>query len=132
MGNAVIGTLDVSTVAYIEDASGLLGVGPYRGDLIELDFVAGAVWEAGEVGTYSFDLPLLLKGADESAILANFRTLQALQDGVAKTITRTFTAGSAVSESCTGVVTLVQPAWDFGMAKAFRVILIVQVLTEWS
>lgn len=132
MGNAVIGALDISTVAYITDARGLLQNGPVRGDLIELDFVPGAVWEPGEFGTYSFLLPVLCKGADESARLANFRTIQALQDGATRTLTRTFTAGSAVSESCTCVVTLAEPAWDFGMADKFEVLLVIQVLTEWA
>jgi hypothetical protein len=127
MGNAVIGTLDLSTVAYITDASGLLGNAPIGGDLVEMDFQPGAQWEAGEPQAYSFDLPLLLKGSTESAILANFRTLQALADGTERTITRTFTAGSAVSESATCVVASVTAAWDFGMRGRFNAVLIIQV-----
>lgn len=126
MGDLQIGTLVISTVARITDASGLLQNGPVRGDLVPLDFQPGAVWLAGERDAWSFDVPLVLKGADEAALLANLRTLQALQDGVERTITRTYTAGSAISESLTGVVTLVQPAWDFGVRGRFNVVLVIQ------
>ena len=128
----MIGTLDVATVAWIDDAEGLLSNGPIGGDLEEWDDEPGAEWVPGPAEPWTWPLGLLLKGATESARLANLRTLQALQDGAERTITRTYTAGSAISESCQGVVTLVEPIWDFALASRIGAMLTVQSISPWT
>lgn len=132
MGTLTIGTLDVSTVAHIEEPEGILGNGGHKGDLIEFDFEAGAEWLPGEFEAYSWAVGLLMRGDTESAILTNLRTLQALVDGTERTLTRTFTATSAVSETCQGVVTACEPAWDMRVKGALRAVLMIQQLTEWA
>lgn len=132
-GSLTIGTLNVLTVAAIIDAQGLLTNGGYDGDLIEWDDEDGAEWLPGPFEPYTFPVGLRLLGDTESARLANLRTLQALLPGApVRTITRTYTAGSAISESCQGVVTLVEPIWDFSMASRIGALLTIQALTPWT
>lgn len=133
MGDLTIGTLTVSTVARIADASGLLSNAPYRGDLVPMDFQPGGVWLGGEEDVWSFDVPLLMKGATEGELIANLRSVQAVADGTEKRITRTFTSGTtATTESCDGVVTSVTPVWDFAMRPKLTAIVMVQVTSgDW-
>lgn len=44
-------------IGCIGDWSGLLSEAPIAGDIIEQDWVAGAIWQEGEAKTYSFDVP---------------------------------------------------------------------------
>ena len=131
-GGLTLGSLSVTTVAWIDDAEGMLTNGPVGGDLIGWDDEPGAEWVPGPAEPWTWTLGLLLKGTTESARLANLRALQALQDGVERTITRTYTAGSAISESCQGVVTLVEPLWDFALASRIAVMLTVQSINPWT
>jgi len=41
----------------IEDWSGILSEGPIAGDIIEQDWVPGAIWQRGPAKTFSFDVP---------------------------------------------------------------------------
>ena len=77
-------------------------------------------------------MPVILKGADESARLSNLRTLQALADGTERTLTRTFTAGSAISESCTGVLQSVILSWGFNLRDRVGVQLLFTATTVWT
>ena len=127
MGDLKIGNAYLSTYAYISDASGLLQEPPTRGDLVEMDFQPGAQWIAGQVDAYTFDVPVIMKGSDEGTIIANLRSLQALADGTEYTIKRTFTSGTtSINEDCTGVVTSVTPAWDFGVRKKLAAMIVIQ------
>ena len=74
----LIGSTDVQTYADIADFSGVLQDGPQRGDLIELDGVAGAVWVPGPKGTYSFAVPVIMQSDDEDTAMGQLASLQAL------------------------------------------------------
>jgi hypothetical protein len=128
-----IGTTDLSDTAYITSWEGILNAAPYRGDLVELDFRPGAVWQPGEVGAWTFEVPLVMRSQDTGTAVAQMRAIQALCDGEEHTVVRTFTSGTAsVSESCQGVVTSATPVWDFGFRSRVGLLLTVQALTGWS
>lgn len=44
-------------IGCIEDWSGILSEAPIGGDIIEQDWVDGAIWQQGESKTYTFDVP---------------------------------------------------------------------------
>jgi hypothetical protein len=46
-----------TSIGCVEDWSGLLSEGPIGGDIIEQDWVDGAIWQRGPNKTYSFDVP---------------------------------------------------------------------------
>lgn len=48
----------------IEDWSGLLSEGPIGGDIIQQDWVDGAIWQEGPNKTYSFDVPFTVLVSD--------------------------------------------------------------------
>lgn len=128
-----IGATDLSTTAYITSWEGILLAQPYRGDLIELDFTAGAAWEAGEAAPYTIDIPLVMKGTDVGTAISQMRAIQALADGTEKSIVRTLTSGTtSVSEANTGVVTSATPVWDLRNRKRVGLVLTVQVTDVWA
>lgn len=108
-----IGTLDLSTVAHIESWEGILDAGTVGGDLIELDFQPGAVWVPGERETYSFVVPLAMKGTTPTTAVPQLQAVQALI-GVEKTFTREYLSST---ETCQGVVTSVTVVWDFAESR---------------
>ena len=123
---------DLSTGAYITSWDGILSAQPYRGDLIELDFVAGAVWEPGEAAAYTFEVPLVMRSQDHNVAVSQMRTIQAFADGDEHRITRVFTSNTtAVTESCDGVVTSATPNWDLRFRSRVGLLLTIQVTSAW-
>jgi hypothetical protein len=46
-----------TSIGCVTDWAGLLSEGPIGGDIIEQDWVDGAIWQMGPNKTYSFDVP---------------------------------------------------------------------------
>lgn len=128
-----IGGTDLSTTAYITSWEGILDAQPYRGDLIELDFTTGGVWQGGQAAAYTFVVPLVMKGTDVGTAVSQMRAIQAFADGTEKSIVRTFTSGTtSVSEATTGVVTSATPQWDLRFRKRVGLLLTIQVTDVWA
>ena len=125
-----IGGTNLSTTAHITDWSGILMEGPTNGDLIELDFQPGAVWQGGTAGTYSFSVPLVMKSQDVPTAIAHAKAIQALR-GTAGTVTRVYTTtAGTVTETCQGIVTEAVPlAWDLGLRTKVGLVLEIQNLS---
>ena len=126
--------VDVTTLAHITSFEGVLSDGPTRGDLIEFDFTAGAVWQPGAAGTYSFDVPLTMLSHTPDVALGQLRTIQGWK-GVQRTFTRRVTVnGVDVAETCQGVlVSAVQVAWDYRIRSKISAVMVVQNLSGgWS
>jgi hypothetical protein len=121
-----IGGTDVGTYAYITDWSSILQKPPTKGDLIELDFVAGAVWQQGQAGSYDFEIPLVMKSQDAGTAVGQARTVQGLCTGATTTIRREFYSGTTfVMESCSGVISQALPLnWDLSMRSKVGLVLI--------
>ena len=123
----LIDALDVNTYADISDFSGVLGEGPWRGDLITMANQPGALWFPGAGGdTYSFDVPLLMKSDDEDTALGQLATFMALR-GTQVTLTRTV-AGS--DSTCEAVMTAGIPVvWNLEERNLIGCTLIFQNLS---
>lgn len=126
-----IGATDLSTTAYITSWEGILLAPPYRGDLIEMDFTAGAMWVEGEAATYTFEVPLVMKALnDPAAAIADMVAIQGFVDGTSHTITRVFTSDTtSITHYCSGVVTNAIPVWDLRDRNRVGLILTIQNLT---
>jgi len=123
---------DVRTWGEISSAEGLLTNAPARGDLIEQDWVVGAIWQAGPAGAYTFDVPLILSAATQDARLGDLRALQAYV-GTQVTLTRRLTVdGADIDDTCEAVLVNAQPVWDFSTRNIMRAILMFQALTGWT
>jgi hypothetical protein len=106
----------------------LLKGGPTRGDLIELDFTAGAVWAPGEPGTYSVVVPVVMPAADDPADLwSGAQTLIAMR-GTSGELAYSTDAGSG---TCDAVITG-EVACNWGPRSMLTVILVFQILTPWE
>jgi hypothetical protein len=121
-----IGGTDLGTSAYITSWDGILMKAPTRGDLIELDFADGAVWQGTAKGTYSFDVPLVMKSQDPGTAVAQARTIQALATGATTTFRREFYSGTTfVLEACSGVISQAIPLdWDLSVRSKVGMVLI--------
>jgi hypothetical protein len=53
-----------TSIGCIEDWSGILSEGPIAGDIIEQDWVDGAIWQRGPSKTFSFDVPFTAMSPD--------------------------------------------------------------------
>lgn len=115
------------------ELSGLLDTGPAGGDLIEMDWRPGAVWQAGPPAAYTFDVPLLMAHEDEPSAIADLRWLQAWI-GQEITLTTRITEGTAqVERSCRAVIVNVIPSLSFTSRNLLDVTLRVQNLDGgWS
>jgi hypothetical protein len=124
--------VDIQAATHITDASGLLSNGPRRGDLIELDWDEGAEWQPGPRGTYSFDLPLVMKGGTLQDRLGNLKRTQALE-GQTLILRRTVVtdAGPVVDYARATVVSAVAVRWELRSRTFLRCTLIFQVLQPW-
>jgi hypothetical protein len=128
-----IDSTDLGSTAYITSWEGILNEPPTRGDLIELDFVAGGVWQGGEMAAYTFEVPMVMKSQDVGPAVAQMRAIQAFCDGTTHTMHRVFTSGTAsLHDACTGVVTSATPVWDLRMRSKVGLLLTIQALTEWT
>jgi hypothetical protein len=100
-----VGGTDLGTTAYITNWDGILMKPPTRGDLIELDFVAGAVWQQGQAGSYDFEIPMVMKSQDPATAVGQALDIQALATGATQSIRREFYDGTTfVMQSCSGVI----------------------------
>jgi hypothetical protein len=121
---------DIQTWAAIESAEGLLSNGPQRGDIIEQDWVAGAIWQPGPKGTYTFEVPVIMRSSVQTVAFGQLRALQAMV-GTQKTLTRRLTVnGVVVNETCQAVMAnAVQIGWDFSRRAQIRAVLVWQNLS---
>jgi hypothetical protein len=125
-----IGGTNLGTTAYITSWEGILQSAPYRGDLIELDFVAGAVWQAGPVAAYDFEVPLVMKSQDHNTAVQHALAILALA-GTQTTVTRVFTSGaSTVTQTCQGIIKEAIPLeWDLAFRSRVGVTLVITNLS---
>ena len=125
-----IGATDLGLTAHITSWEGILTKGPQRGDLIELDFQPGAVWQAGQAAAYDFDVPLVMKSQDHNTAVKDALAIQALA-GTQATITRVFTSGTTtVTQTCTGIIKEAVPlAWDLGFRSRVGMVLTITNLS---
>jgi hypothetical protein len=121
-----IGGTDLSLTAHITSWDGILMKAPTRGDLIELDFIAGAVWQQGPVGSYDFEVPLVMKSQDPATAVGQALDIQALATGATTTIRREFYDGTTfVMQACQGVISQAIPLnWDLTMRSKVGLVLI--------
>jgi hypothetical protein len=127
-----IDTTDIGATAYVTSWEGILNAPPSRGDLIELDFVAGGVWQSGEMAAYTYEVPLVMKSQDVGTAVSQMRAIQAFCDGTTHTMHRVFTSGTtSLHDAHSGVVTSATPVWDLRFRTRVGLLLTVQALTEW-
>jgi hypothetical protein len=121
---------DVQTYGDIASMEGILAAGPVRGDLITMDWVAGAVWQAGPADVYSMDLPLVMQSDDEGTAIQQLRAVQAWR-GTQGVLTRVVMVGSAqVTEVCDAVcVNAVEVQWDLEARNLVGCVLVFQNLS---
>lgn len=99
-----VSTTDVETYGCIQSWDGILSEGPYKGDIIEQDWVAGAVWVPGTKKVYSFDVPILLDAATLDENIQSFDSIKAWQ-GTEYQLSRIFTVSTASrTQTCQGVM----------------------------
>jgi hypothetical protein len=123
---------DIQTWAAITSAEGLLTNPPQRGDLIEQDWVAGAIWQQGPKDAWTFDVPLIMRSSQQDVAFGQLRTLQAMV-GTQRTLTRRLVVdGATVNETCQAVmVNSPQVVWSFESRNQIRAVLVFQGLTPW-
>lgn len=124
----------LSTLALITSWEGILSDGPTRGDIIEQDWLPGALWQPGPAGTYSFEVPVTMLSHTPDVAIGQLRTIQGWK-GVQRTLTRQITVnGVAVSETCAAVmVNAVQVRWDLKLRSKIDAVLVFQNLSGgWS
>ena len=121
---------DLGTVAGITSWDGLLDVGPSKGDLIEFDFAAGAVWQpAGVADAYTMIVPIVMRATPESAAVADVLALNAYL-GVEVTLTRiTLLDGVLTSHTCRAVMTSRPTEWALDVLGRVPVTLTFQVIS---
>ena len=123
-----VGATDLGTNAYITSWEGILASPTYTGDLIELDFVTGGVWQAGVAGVWTIDVPLVMKSQDPNTAVSQMVAIQSLADGTEKDLRREFTSGTtSIKEANTGVVTSATPTWDLRFRNRVGLLLTIQV-----
>lgn len=129
----IFGSTDIGATAHItlDGWAEILKGGPTRGDLIELDFQAGAQWVPGEAGTYSIVVPVTMQSSDPETAWGDALALSALR-GVEDDLTRVYTTDSGtITESCRAVITG-EVAMNWGPRSMVTVVLVFQILTEWE
>ena len=126
----LINGTDVQTWAAITNADGLLSNAPQRADIIEQDWTAGAIYQAGPKKTYTFDVPVIMRSSQQDVALGQLRALQAYV-GTQVTLTRRLVVnGATVNETCQAVmVNAVQVQWDFTRRAQVRAVLVFQQLS---
>lgn len=127
----IVGSLDLSTIAGITSAEGILAEPPIAGEVVELDFTPGGQFIAGPPEPYTFDVPLIFTAPTADAAMGQLRSVQALADGVPRTITRRLVVdGVTVNETCTGVITAaVQVTWNFDVYTRVGAVLLIQCMS---
>ena len=99
-----VGTTDVETIACITSFDGIFSEGPYGGDLLEFDWVPGAIWVQGPKRTYTFDVPLSLSGPTYPDTQLALSTIKGWR-GTPLTLTRKYYSGLTLkSETCSAVL----------------------------
>ena len=128
----LINGTDIQTWAAITRAEGLLTNPPHKGDVIESDWLDGAIWQKGPKGPWTFEVPIICRSSQQDIALGQLRALQAFT-GTQVTLTRRIVVnGSVVSETCQAVmVNSPQVLWSFDRRAQIRAILIWQGLTPW-
>lgn len=122
--------IDLQSLGWIVSAEGLLSTGPRKGDLIEMDWQAGAIWQPGPRDTYSFDVPLVLSSKFQDVALGRLRTIQAMQGTAHQLIRRLTVDGEQIEEYCDAVmISAPRVDWDFKKRSQIMVICIFQSLT---
>ena len=126
----LINGTDIQTWCAITSAEGLLSNAPQKGDLIEQDWVDGAIWQKGPKAAYTFEVPVIMRSSNQSYAFAQLRALQAMV-GDQKTLTRRLVINTTtVDETCQAVMAnAVQVGWDFSRRAQIRAVLVWQNLS---
>lgn len=130
--------VDLATWAMISSAEGLLSTGPIGGDVIERDWVPGAIWQPGPAKTYTFEVPWVMRSSQQATAMQLYRDLvAACKMGQQVTLTRRLTVGvglTQISETCQAVcASAVTVSWDFGRRAQFGAVTTWQNLSGgWS
>lgn len=129
----LINSVDIQTWCAITSAEGLLTNPPQRADIIEQDWTAGAIYQAGPKKTWQFEVPIIMRSSTQDVALGQLRTLQAMV-GAQKTLTRRLRVnGATINETCQAVmINAVQVQWDFSRRSQIRAVLVFQGLTPWA
>ena len=117
----LVNSTDVeASIGCISSWDGIMSEPKYKGDLIEMDWVAGATWQQGPVETHSFEVPIAITGA-------TFTTVAGWA-GQSLTLTRRRTVGvTNVSQTCTAILaSAIEPRIQ---GRTIRVVLVFQVLS---
>jgi hypothetical protein len=126
----IVDGVDLSTTALITSFEGILRTAPTRGDLIEFDWQAGAVWQPGPSEAYSFEVPLVMREQTPDKAVADLRAIQGLR-GRQVTVQRvTLEDGVEVTEECEAVITAaIDVSWDFRERSKVGCVLVFQNLS---
>lgn len=129
----LINGADVQTWAAIVSAEGLLSNPPIRADILEQDWVAGALVQIGPKKTWTFEVPLICRSSQQDIALGQLRALQAFT-GTQVTLTRRLVVnGATVNETCQAImINSPQVVWDFARRAQIRAVLLFQGLTPWA
>jgi hypothetical protein len=128
----LINGADIQVWAAITSAEGLLTNPPQRADIIEQDWTAGAIYQAGPKKTWQFEVPIIMRSSQQDVALGQLRALQAYV-GTKVTLTRRLVVnGAVVNETCQAVmINSPQVVWDFSRRAQMRAVLLFQGLTPW-
>jgi hypothetical protein len=127
-------TVDIQQFGDITNAEGLLSTGPKRGDLITFDWEDGAEWQPGPLGPYSFEVPIVMKGATLGERLYNLLTYSQMLGAVLH-LERIQFAGAAgeVHHHCLAVVSsAIRVNWDLRRRTFLSIVVVFQVLRPWG
>ena len=123
---------DIQTWAAITSAEGLLSNPPQRGDIIEQDWVDGAIWQKGPKGTYTFEVPIIMRSSQQDVALGQLRDIQAYVGDQVTLTRRLVVDGATINETCEAVMAnAVQVQWGFERRAQIRAVLIFQSLSPW-
>lgn len=59
-----VNSVDIESYGCITSWDGILSEGPVKGDVIEQDWLPGAIWQQGPPKVYSFEVPIAFKPSD--------------------------------------------------------------------
>lgn len=129
---------DIETLGCLQSIDGIFSEGPIRGDIIEQDWLPGAIWQRGEPGTYSFDVPLALSSPDPAHpylydpmwVVDVIKTWRGPQLTLERRVP--LSGGTFRRETCQAVLVSPLPPNILG-AKFARVVLVFQNLSgQWN
>lgn len=120
----------LSSLAHIEDFSGIMMGAPIKGGHVDIPGRPGLLFAQSEFAAYSFPVPVVILGDTLGEVNANHDTLVALLDTRTAPVTLTRrrtidTGGSAVTEAAEECAATVNNGWnpDFIGTRGQRIVL---------